>query len=938
MKKTRAISLLLSLSLICAMLVPGAAAFAENETDSGMKISKTATANDDGSYTITLEAYATGEKVITEVTEDIPTDIVLVLDQSGSMADCLVCGEEITQDWFDSNEHNIYTETTSIDTRSSYYIKNGNTYTEVYYCDGNHGGSYISWPCEGGAGWYTSNWSNDHTDENKITPKTDANPNGTQFYEYKSEACSSRLDALKSAVTTFVNAVSEKAKGGDGKYGTDDDIQHRIAIVGFGSDDRSSYENTELFIGSTQYNYNNNTINAQYGKALQLMNEQTGRQNIAASIDQLTANGGTAIDLGTEMANKVFAAYNDNADRAKVVIVFTDGVPGIYNTDNNSTRTGYANRAINNTYTSKNSYKATVYTVGIFAGADASSPNSLTTSTDWDKDAVANKFMHLMSSNYLTATSMTDTGSLNPNLDGDSYYLSAGSSSTLNNIFEQISKQIESGGSSTTLSEKTVIKDIIAPAFTLPQGATASDITLETYQCTGKNGDAYIWENNNDAMGATAVIGSTDTDDATTTNNQVSVTGFDFAENYVGTVNNNGTVTYRGHKLVISFKVKPRPGFLGGNAVYTNTSAGVYENANAENPVLTFEQPTADVEIGKLEVSNVETNVYLGGYYSVTVPAEQIKAQMTATCGGVTLDLTQENFGLEDWQHKYVDIVVTVKDANENDLTGGIESLTEDVAYTVTITVKPKTEGSATEQSGSGTDTIRVFKPELTFADSEVYYGDTAPTAFDDNLAGTRWVHYDSNGSVDKVADAEGVTMLNAAPTLALTYTPDSTKIADGKINTKQDIAVDVAVKIGDTAVTTHTTFLHTNCAGKNCTVPADKEFLLHVKTCTLNITKKDGAANEPYVFTVKKDGTNYTEVTIVGNGSATIYELPVGTYTIAEDTGWSWRYNADNGNGVTLSKDNVEGRITCTNTLNKPYWLNGFSEVVKNIFNKASN
>ena len=65
MKKTRAISLLLSLSLVFAMLVPVTTAYADNgSSDSGMVISKTATANTDGSYTITLEAYATGEKVI----------------------------------------------------------------------------------------------------------------------------------------------------------------------------------------------------------------------------------------------------------------------------------------------------------------------------------------------------------------------------------------------------------------------------------------------------------------------------------------------------------------------------------------------------------------------------------------------------------------------------------------------------------------------------------------------------------------------------------------------------------------------------------------------------------------------------------------------------------------------------------------------------------
>ena len=85
MKKTKILSLLLCLSLFCALNVPSTRAYADNEPDSGMKISKTATANEDGTYTITLEAFATGSKVITEQKTDIPTDIVLVIDQSGSM-------------------------------------------------------------------------------------------------------------------------------------------------------------------------------------------------------------------------------------------------------------------------------------------------------------------------------------------------------------------------------------------------------------------------------------------------------------------------------------------------------------------------------------------------------------------------------------------------------------------------------------------------------------------------------------------------------------------------------------------------------------------------------------------------------------------------------------------------------------------------------------
>ena len=79
MKKTRILSLLLCLSIFCTLIVPGTRAYAESDPDNGMKISKTATADGDGSYTITLEAFATGSKVITEQKTDIPTDIVLSL-------------------------------------------------------------------------------------------------------------------------------------------------------------------------------------------------------------------------------------------------------------------------------------------------------------------------------------------------------------------------------------------------------------------------------------------------------------------------------------------------------------------------------------------------------------------------------------------------------------------------------------------------------------------------------------------------------------------------------------------------------------------------------------------------------------------------------------------------------------------------------------------
>ena len=77
-----------------------------------------------------------------------------------------------------------------------------------------------------------------------------------------------------------------------------------------------------------------------------------------------------------------------------------------------------------------------------------------------------------------------------------------------------------------------------------------------------------------------------------------------------------------------------------------------------------------------------------------------------------------------------------------------------------------------------------------------------------------------------------------------------------------------------------------------------------------------------------------YSEVTVKGKGSENIEELPVGTYTIEEDTGWSWRYTPSySSSNAVLNADSPNGSITCTNTKTKDQWLNGFSNVVRNIY-----
>ena len=180
----------------------------------------------------------------------------------------------------------------------------------------------------------------------------------------------------------------------------------------------------------------------------------------------------------------------------------------------------------------------------------------------------------------------------------------------------------------------------------------------------------------------------------------------------------------------------------------------------------------------------------------------------------------------------------------------------------------------------------------------------------------------------------------DTVPTLDITYTPDESTVKDNKY-TKVDAKVKATVKIGDTDVTQYTTFQHQDCNPacdwKTPDTAGDPAFLIHIKTCTLNITKAGGKEDESYVFDILKDGKKYSEVTIVGNGTETLYELPIGTYTIREDTGWSWRYSANVKNSAKLTAQNPIGSITCTNKQEKDKWINGFSDVKNNIFKKVA-
>ena len=974
-----------------------AAGDTDPSSDNGMVVNKTSVYNEEtGAYDITLEAYATGSKVISTVTSDVPTDIVLVLDQSGSMGDNF--STTTSDSWVsygkrtnDANYNNRMDSSNKSKNRNLYYKLSDGGYAEVrmdrseagtvkkyteysgnnYSC--NHSSDTLYTEVNGQYVKVSVSSEYDYTSavyiytytytapDNSPVTETSRGPFGDPpFPIYKEETVTeyaytysytvngtrtdigtstgadtvfetelyqkipsgtkiTRLEALKNAAATFANAVEEKAKGADGALGTEDDISHRIAVVGFAS--KSGYgDNTELLSiagsnsGSVGVAYHSIT-DQNLKDVLQKVDTSAGQTMVSTAIDALAASGATRTDLGLDMAQRILSAnpVQPNEKRNRVVIVFTDGAPTSFN--------GFEKDVADNAITYAGTIKttgATVYTIGIFAGANAVSAGT-EPSGDLDQNSrslnsACNWFMQQVSSNNGTPRT-------------PSYYLSAADAGSLSNIFQQISDNIETGGSSSTLTEESVVRDIISPQFTLPAGSTASDITLETYACTGKDGDTYTWRQNDTAMGATAAIDG----------NTVSVTGFDFSENYVGTVTNKTSVSYRGHKLVIRFSVKPQPGFLGGNNVPTNAGAGVYESKDSETPVREFPQPTVNVPIQPVTAAAQDYNVYLLG----GLTASQLQSCSTVQVGSISLDLTKATdsdrpYGLEPWQTAYVDITVSLTGPDGSSVTD-LAQLRADTSCAVSVTVSPKTEPQAdssgtpaAKQSGSATGKVNVFKPTLTYEDGTVYYGDTFDKA---TLPGyrtsTSWFH---NGT-----DAATVSMTGAEPKLNSAYSYDTTLLTD-IVSTKQDIPVQATVSIGDTNITADTAFLHTDCAGETWShTSGDPAFLLHVRTCTLTVTKTGGADGEPYVFNVCRNGDLYTQVTVVGSSSVSLYELPVGKYTIAEDTGWSWRYDAaydpDKPDGCTLTAGHNSGSITCTNTLKNDRWLNGFSDVIANIF-----
>lgn len=227
-----------------------------------------------------------------------------------------------------------------------------------------------------------------------------------------------RIDALKSAANSFIDTIAKQNESIEGV-----DRQHRVAIVKFAGNETDKVGNDTYRSGGHSYNYS---------QTMQGLTACTvgGAKSLKGTIDSIKPAGATRADYGMKQAEKNIKTFG-RADAKKIVVFFTDGTPTSFDTFDPDV----ANYAVTAAKNMKDS-KATVYTIGIFDGANPSAGIQ-----DSGKSQKENKFMQAVSSNYPNATAWDIHGARADNSD---YYKSATNADELKKVFDDISHAITS--------------------------------------------------------------------------------------------------------------------------------------------------------------------------------------------------------------------------------------------------------------------------------------------------------------------------------------------------------------------------------------------------------------------------------------------------------------------------------------------------------------
>lgn len=830
---------------------------------------------------ITLEAFATG--ALTTIIEHIPADIVLVLDQSGSMA-WDMGGNEITHSYL----FNI---------RDNLYVKDSNGTSRKVTLTYNSSNSR-----------YTYSYSTGPGQTQSITRR--ANQSVPDWVFLNGNTAIRRVDVLKQSLNLFVNEVYNRA--------TANNVNHKISMIGFGSGgtDDQNYENTEILTrtsGTSPYTYGEVTDTHLRNS---LLDVRTQLNRINTAIDWLEASGATRTDLGMGMAERVFQEnpIPSETQRQRVVIMFTDGTP----TYTNSFSPTVANTTIATARRIKNTLGATSFTIGIFNGADPAGTSN------------ENKFMNYVSSNYEDARSMTDprTGSYTSN-----YYLTANNQDALNSIFQSISSQI-GGATNESLTTQSKLRDRLTEQFEFPGSFTPSSVDIKVYNYTGNGTDfesAAPWVLATPQPGGiTAVVDKP--------NGKLDITGFNYSENYVAYSEGGGA---RGKKIVAKFTVDVKDDFIGGNQVITNKpDSGIYTPVGTF--VEAFEIPDVDIPLRYLAQPQDK-----GIYISQSIPANELIAgnglSYKTSPAGPLYTVDGFNNAYADITYTIFDtdgttvlrrFTIGAGDTILSDQMNLILQELENKTYTFNVKVTPVYSGPVIQKSEDIDASLYVWVPKVTATDHTIWWGEQTDLLQRMTL----------NGFVNQ--DPAAVNPLTSAPVVTLEpqFVAGSPVNSTTAYEPEFDSTFKIRLYIGDDEYTAYTVLVP--AASGQGHEDYHFTIFVKKGTLTLEKKLKPGSTldhNQSFLFLVEGPTGNY-EVAIQGLGSKKITGLKLGEYKVTEITSWSFRYEIDSitvapsgafksnvteGKVVELSKTNHDIRIVFTNKKTSDKWLSGDSYAV---------
>ena len=510
---------------------------------------------------IKLEAYTTGSTSSTSAT--MPADIVLVLDQSGSMDDSIDGSTKLNimknavstfasevADFNTSNddsyriaivgfasesgyndnteiltvyntetissvEYQRVTDITSLDTNKTYYIQSGDEYRAISYHTNPMTGLF-QW---GDAGWYTSG------------------------YLFVGDLVNIQSTAVYERITTSTN-VPATTPG-----------------VAYGSLTDDNYKNA--FVNCTTANI---ATDATIGKA----------------INQLDGEGATRTDLGMEMAEKIFDSQpaGKYANRKKIVVVITDGVP--------TTASDFSTTVANDAVSAAKSMKDDgAHIFSMYLGTPSA-------------DSV--NFLQALSSNYPEATAYNTLGTK----VAESYYSAHTQSSAVTNVFHDIAFSITANS---TLDEKSIVTDTISEYFRLPsvEGGVYDLEQISVFTVDKTSGG---WAAEEPFTAATVEVENGKT---------IKVTGFNFGYHCVTDSPKDGAGgTDYGRKLVIYIPiVEDENADTFGGYLPTNDGAGIYQNETSGTPEITAPNENDNVNL-KYDLLDEEYWKHIGTQTSFT--------------------------------------------------------------------------------------------------------------------------------------------------------------------------------------------------------------------------------------------------------------------------------------------------------------------------------